>query len=86
MSSVATTPETGGRPRRGPITDLPPAEALTLKLGPPHALRVRVKAADGEAVDRARVTLVNGGDATPERALRPGDVVAVFPPLAGGRR
>jgi len=33
-----------------------------------------------------RVTLVNGGNATPERALHAGDVVIVFPPLAGGRR
>ena len=32
-----------------------------------------------------RVTLVNGRDAEPERALRPGDVVTVFPPLMGGR-
>jgi molybdopterin converting factor small subunit len=30
--------------------------------------------------------LVNGGDATPDRTLHPGDVVAVFPPLAGGHR
>ena len=34
--------------------------------------------------DLERVTLVNGGDSTPERALHPGDVVAIFPPLAGG--
>ena len=32
-----------------------------------------------------RVMLVNGGDETPDRTLHPGDVVAVFPPLAGGR-
>jgi sulfur-carrier protein len=35
--------------------------------------------------DLERVTLVNGRDATPDRSLRPGDVVAMFPPLAGGR-
>jgi molybdopterin converting factor small subunit len=34
--------------------------------------------------DLERVTLVNGGDAEPERPLHPGDVVAVFPPLSGG--
>ena len=39
----------------------------------------------GLPADLDRVTLVNGGDATPERALRPGDVVAMFPPLAGGQ-
>jgi sulfur-carrier protein len=35
--------------------------------------------------DLERVTLVNGGNATPELTLRPGDVVTVFPPLSGGR-
>jgi molybdopterin synthase sulfur carrier subunit len=39
----------------------------------------------GIPVDLERVTLVNGGDATPERQLRPGDVLTVFPPLSGGR-
>jgi sulfur-carrier protein len=39
----------------------------------------------GLPADLERVTLVNGGDATPDRALRSGDVVAVFPPLTGGR-
>jgi sulfur-carrier protein len=36
--------------------------------------------------DLERVMLVNGGDATPDRTLHPGDIVAVFPPLAGGCR
>jgi molybdopterin converting factor small subunit len=40
----------------------------------------------GLPADLERVTLVNGGDATPDRTLSPGDIVAVFPPLAGGRR
>lgn len=31
-----------------------------------------------------RVTLVNGHDAEPAHPLRAGDVVTVFPPLAGG--
>jgi molybdopterin converting factor small subunit len=39
-----------------------------------------------ESSELERVTLVNGGNATPERALHAGDVVIVFPPLAGGRR
>jgi sulfur-carrier protein len=30
------------------------------------------------------VTLVNGDDATPDRPLRPGDVVTLYPPLVGG--
>jgi sulfur-carrier protein len=39
----------------------------------------------GLPAELERVMLVNGGDATPDRTLHPGDVVAVFPPLAGGR-
>jgi sulfur-carrier protein len=40
----------------------------------------------GLPADLERVTLVNGGDAPPDQDLHAGDVVAVFPPLAGGRR
>ena len=32
----------------------------------------------------SRITLVNGEDADPDRRLASGDVVAMFPPLAGG--
>jgi len=39
----------------------------------------------GIPADLARVVLVNGRDAAPEQLLAPGDVVAIFPPLAGGR-
>lgn len=38
----------------------------------------------GLPADLERVTLVNGGDATPDRSLSSGDVLALFPPLAGG--
>lgn len=31
-----------------------------------------------------RLTVVNGRDASPERELSEGDVVSLFPPLAGG--
>jgi molybdopterin converting factor small subunit len=31
-----------------------------------------------------RVLLVNGHEAAPERPLAPGDVLDVYPPLAGG--
>jgi molybdopterin converting factor small subunit len=34
--------------------------------------------------DLPGLLLVNGRDATPDRRLRPGDVVAIVPPLAGG--
>jgi len=30
------------------------------------------------------ITLVNGHDASPEQVLEDGDVLAMFPPLAGG--
>jgi len=39
----------------------------------------------GIPADLERVTLVNGGNATPDDTLQPGDVVTVFPPLSGGR-
>jgi molybdopterin converting factor small subunit len=35
--------------------------------------------------DLERVTLINGGDSTPECPLHQGDIVAIFPPLAGGQ-
>ena len=38
----------------------------------------------GIPADLARVVLVNGRDAAPEQPLAPGDVVSIFPPLAGG--
>ena len=34
--------------------------------------------------DMPRIMLVNGRDAAPEQPLQDGDVVSVFPPLAGG--
>ena len=38
----------------------------------------------GIPVDLARIVLVNGQDASHGRPLAQGDVVAIFPPLAGG--
>jgi molybdopterin converting factor small subunit len=35
--------------------------------------------------DVERVCLVNGESADPDRPLREGDIVTLFPPLAGGR-
>ena len=35
--------------------------------------------------DLERLTVVNGRDVTPDRALAEGDVLSLFPPLAGGR-
>ena len=40
----------------------------------------------GMPANLERVALVNGNDATPDRALQAGDVLTVFPPLVGGNR
>ena len=42
------------------ISRLAQADALTIKLGAPHALRVRVFQAEGKLVEGARVTLIQG--------------------------
>jgi sulfur-carrier protein len=67
---------------------LPPgAREGTASLEVPETCTVRdVVHHLGIPPDLERVTLVNGGNATPERPLRPGDIVTVFPPLAGGSR
>jgi sulfur-carrier protein len=38
----------------------------------------------GIPADFERVTLVNGGDSAPDARLHAGDILTVFPPLAGG--
>ena len=42
-----------------------------------HSLRI--------PADLERLTVVNGLDAAPDQVLSEGDVLSVFPPLAGGR-
>lgn len=62
-----------GSARGSASVDLPPGSTvgdLVRTLGIPPGLE--------------RVTLVNDREATPDRVLAPGDVVTVFPPLAGG--
>jgi len=39
----------------------------------------------GIPADLERVTLINGGDSAPDAPLHAGDIVTIFPPLAGGR-
>jgi molybdopterin converting factor small subunit len=34
--------------------------------------------------DLSCLTVINGRDASPEQLLAPGDVLSMFPPLAGG--
>ena len=43
-----------------------------------------VAASLGIPSDLPRIALVNGGDAADDHRLRPGDVLTLFPPLAGG--
>ena len=45
-----------------------------------------VAAALGIPTDLSRIVLVNDHDADENRRLGPGDVVTIFPPLAGGSR
>jgi molybdopterin converting factor small subunit len=42
-----------------------------------HSLRI--------PAELERLTVVNGRDAAPDQLLAEGDVLSVFPPLAGGR-
>jgi sulfur-carrier protein len=65
---------------------LPPASrdgAVLLEV-PPDSTVHDVLQQLGVPADLERVALVNGTDATAERALHAGDVLTVFPPLAGG--
>jgi molybdopterin converting factor small subunit len=55
------------------VLDVPPGSTV-------HDVAERL----GIPADLERVSLVNGGDATPDRPLRHGDIVTLFPPLAGG--
>jgi molybdopterin synthase sulfur carrier subunit len=58
--------------------------AALLDVSPGSTVRDVVRGL-GIPADLERVCLVNGDDAGPERVLQPGDVLTVFPPLAGGR-
>ncbi len=55
------------------MLDIPPGATVAQIVGtlriPPHL---------------ERLTVVNGRDASPEQLLADGDVVSIFPPLAGG--
>lgn len=65
---------------------LPPSSregAVTLDVAPGSTVR-DVMQRLGIPADLERVSLINGGDADAEQALRSGDVVTIFPPLAGG--
>ena len=54
--------------------DLPPGTTVGQVV---HSLRI--------PADLERLTVVNGRDAAPEQPLVEGDVLSLFPPLAGGR-
>jgi len=56
------------------VLDVPPGTTVDQVV---HSLRI--------PPDLERLTVVNGRDVTPDQALAEGDVLSVFPPLAGGR-
>ncbi|MFQ5897750.1 MAG: MoaD/ThiS family protein [Candidatus Methylomirabilia bacterium] len=63
-----------GSERGGLILEVPdgsPVRQVVKSLGIPEELPA--------------ITLVNGLDADPDQGLRDGDVLSMFPPLAGGR-
>jgi molybdopterin converting factor small subunit len=55
------------------VLDLPPGTTVAQVV---HSLRIPA------ALER--LTVVNGQDAAPDRELSEGDVLSLFPPLAGG--
>jgi molybdopterin converting factor small subunit len=69
----------------GPYRRAFPAEASPLVDVPPGATADDVAALLGIPPDLPRITLVNGQDAVCGQSLREGDVVSMFPPLAGGQ-
>jgi molybdopterin converting factor small subunit len=56
------------------LLDLPPGTTVGQVV---HSLRI--------PADLERLTVVNGRDAAPDQRLVEGDVLSLFPPLAGGR-
>jgi sulfur-carrier protein len=77
------------------IVDVHLFATLTRFLPPGHDGSTTVEVANGATVDHvaralgipdamARIALINGREAAPEDRLSPGDVVTLFPPLAGG--
>ena len=56
------------------LLDLPPGTRVDQVV---HPLRI--------PADLERLTVVNGLDAAPDQVLSEGDVLSLFPPLAGGR-
>ena len=65
------------KPSQGGSTDLDVAEGSVV---------ADVAVALGIPVDLPRIVVVNGEDADEGRRLHAGDVVTLFPPLAGGSR
>jgi len=68
------------------VSFLPPdsREGATILEVPDHSTVSDVVRRRGIPADLDRVTLVNGLDSRPDDPLRSGDILTVFPPLAGG--
>ncbi|HSE03983.1 MAG TPA: MoaD/ThiS family protein [Methylomirabilota bacterium] len=63
-----------GTPGDSVVLDVPAGTTVDQVI---HSLRI--------PSELERLTVVNGRDVTPDQALAEGDVLSVFPPLAGGR-
>ena len=63
---------------------LPPGEAPHLAELPDGTTVRRVLETYGVPEEKPKILLVNGRHAAPEQELREGDVLSVFPPVAGG--
>ena len=61
-----------------------PRDRVTLEL-PQHTTVGQVVASLGIPIDLETLRVVNGRDAELDQVLRDGDVLSIFPPLAGGR-
>ena len=61
-----------------------PGDRVALEL-PPHTTVGQVVASLGIPPDLETLRVVNGRDAELDQLLHHGDVLSIFPPLAGGR-
>ena len=61
-----------------------PGDRVTLEF-PPHSTVGQVVTSLGIPPDLETLRVVNGRDAELDQILHDGDVLSIFPPLAGGR-
>jgi uncharacterized GH25 family protein len=73
------------RVEASPLNHLPPAESLTVALGPPHALRVLAFHGEGKPIAGARVTLVARDPGPNPRGFAWGFIDAAWEEMVHGR-